>query len=95
MRLVDGDQADGEFRSAASIWPVIRRSGDRYREPRLTRCRAPPRRDILIAILRRIDGVRRDTGKPQRRDLILHERHQRRHDDGKPSQHERGHLKAQ
>ena len=64
-------------------------------KPRLARRGAAPGRDIVGAAVRRVDAVRRDPGEPERGDLVLHERDQRRHHHREPVHDQRGNLEAE
>ena len=50
-------------------------------QPCLPRRRTPPGGKVLLAVVAGVNAVRRDAGEPQRRHLVLHQRHQRRHHD--------------
>lgn len=95
MRLVDGDQADIEpgkrIQHPLGHQPFRRE----VEQPRLARRDAAPCRDIGITVDRGIDRIGGDAGEAQCRDLILHQRHQRRNDNGQPALDQRRNLIAQ
>ncbi len=95
MRLVDSDQPDVE--------PGQRLKHPRGHEPlrrqieqaRLARRNTAPCGDIGIAVERGIDRIGRHAGKAQCGDLVLHQRHQRRNDNGEPAKDQRRDLVAE
>ena len=95
MRLVHGNQPDIE--TAKGVEHSFRHQplGREIKQPCLARHDTPPCGNILIAVYRGIDRVRCYPGQPQRRDLVMHQRHQWRDDDGKPTQDERRDLITQ
>ena len=54
-----------------------------------------PGGDVLGALAPGIDGLRAHPGEPERGDLVLHQRHQRRDHDGEPAQHQGRDLEAE
>ena len=71
--LVDGEERDrqaGEGRQHALGHQPFR---SHVEEPRLARRRAAPGGDVVAAVVRGVDAVRRDTREPERGHLVLHE----------------------
>ena len=95
MRLVDRDELDVETLQRGQHARGHQPFGREIEEPRLAGSRAAPGSDIVLARLRRIDAVGGDAGQPERRDLVLHQRHQRRDDEREAARHQRRHLEAE
>jgi hypothetical protein len=95
MCLVDGDERHvepGERRDHPLRHQPLRREVEK---PHLARRHLAPDGDILIPVRRGIDGLSRNTRQLQRGHLVLHQRDERRNDDGKPAPRQRRHLVAQ
>ena len=75
--------------SAVAVSAAIGTPGKR------SRSRAAPGGHVVVARKRGIDAVGGDARKPERRNLILHQRHQRRDDDGQAAPDKRRHLEAE
>ena len=95
MGLVDGDELKRQ--PPQGIEHALRHQafGRHVEQPHLARRGAPPGACIGLVGARRMDRFGIDAGGPQRRHLILHERHQGRHDQGQAALHDRRNLKAQ
>jgi hypothetical protein len=95
MRLVDGDEPHvepGERRDHPLRHQPL---GREIEQPHLARRHLAPDGDVLVTPGGGIDGLRRNTCKLQRGHLVLHQRDERRDDDGKPAPRQRRHLVAQ
>ena len=92
--LVDREQRDRqprERREHALGHQPLRRHVE---QPGLSRCRPSPRRHVLGAAVAGVDAVRRDPHQPKGRDLVLHQRHQRRDDYRETFPDQRRNLEA-
>ena len=94
MGLIDGDQLDIEPRECGDHALRHQAFGRKIEKPHIA-CRHPsPDGDILFPAGRRIDRLGRDTRQFQCRHLILHQRDERRHDDGEAAPRQRRNLIA-
>ena len=95
MRLVDGEERD-----AHRTQPLSRRAGVKPLGRNVEQLDVAPRcAGETIGNLcpgeRAVDECRGKPTRGERVDLVLHERDERRHDDGEPRQHQRRHLIAE
>ena len=95
MSLVHGEQLDGK--PAQGLQHTLGHEPLRchVQQPRLARGGPAPCGDVGGPGIGRVDGVRRHSGEAQRRHLVLHQRHERRHDHGQAAQGQRRDLKTQ
>ncbi len=94
VRLVDGDERDRELveqRQAALGEQALRRH---VQEVELAAARAALDGLHLRPVERGVEELGAHAGFLQRRHLVLHERNERRHHDGRAGEHERRHLVA-
>ena len=95
MRLVDGDQGHVETRQCPHHALGHQPLGRQIEQAHLATRDPPPDGDVLVAVLCGVDAFGGHPGELECRHLVLHQRHQRRDDDGQPAARQSRHLVAQ
>ena len=95
MGLVDGEQRQRKPRERRQHPVGHQPFRGHVEEPRLPFRGALPGGDVLRPAVAGVDAVRCNTGEPQRRHLVLHQRDQRRHHDRQTVHDQRGDLEAE
>ena len=93
--LIDREQRDRQPRKRREHALGHQPFRGHVEQPRLARRGASPRRHVPGALIARVDPVCRDAGELERRDLVPHQRHQRRHHHRETVTDQRRHLEAQ
>ena len=93
--LVNGDQLHVKAGQGAHHALRHQPFGREIEQAHLAARHAPPDGDVVLPVLGGVDALGGDASQFQRRHLVLHQRHQRRNDDGEASPRQCGHLIAQ